>query len=189
MNASEKGHSFISTAAVLYVYSWLCVAMHAVSYKLFFFAACYLTPWWATQCCFPSTASTDRSWLTSCSETALTSTPPVLLMGFQKTIIINAFLMLRIPLWYTRVRLKALHTKHYNNTQPNLIMHYISRSIPPPPLHPHMCTHTHTHTHTYNLATPNFPSLSQSLSTSHPLKSASEDQNQYKIKYKSCWCL
>ena len=35
----------------------------------------------------------------------------------------------------------------------NLIMHDISHSTPPPPLHPHTCTHTHTH----NLATPHLP--------------------------------
>ena len=29
-----------------------------------------------------------------------------------------------------------LYMKHYN-TQPNLIMHYITHSIPPSPLHPH----------------------------------------------------
>ena len=44
--------------------------------------------------------------------------------------------------------------KHYN-TQPNLIMHYISHSIPPFSLHPHMRTHPHPHTH--NLATPRLP--------------------------------
>ena len=56
---------------------------------------------------------------------------------------------------YTYVRLKALHMKHYNKTQPNLIMHYISHSIPPFSLHPHMRTHPHPHTH--NLATPRLP--------------------------------
>ena len=61
--------------------------------------------------------------------------------------------------------LKALYMKHDNNTQPNLIMCYISHSFPPPPLHPH--THTHTHTHTHNLATPHFP-ISPSLSPPHP---------------------
>ena len=30
---------------------------------------------------------------------------------------------------YTCVRLKAIYMKHYNNTQPNLIMHYTSHSI------------------------------------------------------------
>ena len=38
--------------------------------------------------------------------------------------------MRRIPLWlYTCVRLKAPYMKHYNNTQPSLIIHYISHSI------------------------------------------------------------
>ena len=39
-------------------------------------------------------------------------------------IIINAFLMRQTFDGYTSVRLKVLYTKHYNNTQPNLIMHY-----------------------------------------------------------------
>jgi len=66
------------------------------------------------------------------------------------------------------VRHKALYMKHNNNTQTNLIMHYISHSTPPPPLHPHTYTqsrnpslplfslpappkkkHTHTHTQTH----------------------------------------
>ena len=36
-----------------------------------------------------------------------------------------------------------LNMKHYNDTQPNLIKHYISHSIPPPPLHLHLCTQSH----------------------------------------------
>ena len=34
--------------------------------------------------------------------------------------------------------------KHYN-AQPNLIMHYISHSITPPPQHPHPCVHTQSY--------------------------------------------
>ena len=43
------------------------------------------------------------------------------------------------------VRLKVLYMKHYNNTQPKLIMHYISHSIPPLPTHALMLTCTPTH--------------------------------------------
>ena len=57
----------------------------------------------------------------------------------------------------TCVRLKALYIKHYNNTQPNLITHYISHSVPPsPPASTHARAHPlpPPHTHTRNLATP-----------------------------------
>ena len=47
-----------------------------------------------------------------------------------KVITIHAFLMRRIPLWYSSVRLKALHRKHYNSERPNLIMHCLAYSIP-----------------------------------------------------------
>ena len=50
--------------------------------------------------------------------------------------------------------LKALYVNHYNNTQPNLIMHYISHSIPPPPLHPHTRTHAQLRTISQPLASP-----------------------------------
>ena len=74
--------------------------------------------------------------------------------SFEVLIIINAFIMHQIPLWlymydeivsklvfYTlwtivvisgegRVRIKALYMKHDNSTQPNLIVHDISHSIP-----------------------------------------------------------
>ena len=71
----------------------------------------------------------------------------------------------------------------------NLIMHYISLSIPPPPLHPH--TRTHPHTHTHNLATPHFSlSLPVSLHLPYPPKSSVSQwrclqQNQHKINIKS----
>ena len=39
------------------------------------------------------------------------------------------------------VRLKVLYMKHHNNTEPNLIMRYLSHAIPCSPLH----AHTHTH--------------------------------------------
>ena len=60
---------------------------------------------------------------------------------------------------YACVMLKALYMKHDNNTQPNLIMRYISHSFPPPPLHPPPPPHTHTHTQSRN---PSLPNLSQS---------------------------
>ena len=41
------------------------------------------------------------------------------------------------------VRLKVLYMKRHN-TEPNLIIRYLSHSIPHSPLHAH--THTHTHT-------------------------------------------
>ena len=46
----------------------------------------------------------------------------------------------------TCVRLKVLYMKHYNNTHPKLIMHYISHSILPLPTHVlmHTCTPTHS---------------------------------------------
>jgi len=39
--------------------------------------------------------------------------------------------------------------KHYNNTQPNLIKHYISHSIPSLP---YIHTRAHTQTHIHNFA-------------------------------------
>ena len=45
-----------------------------------------------------------------------------------KMIIINAFLMRQIVHDYTGVGLKALYMKHYNNTQPIVIMCYISHT-------------------------------------------------------------
>ena len=56
------------------------------------------------------------------------------------------------------VRHKVLYMKHNNNTQPNLIMHYISHSSPPSPLHPHTYI-------IHNLTTPGFLF---SLSQTHP---------------------
>ena len=46
-----------------------------------------------------------------------------------KMIIINAFLIRQIVHDYTRVVLKVLYTKHYNNTQPIVIMGYISHTL------------------------------------------------------------
>ena len=46
-----------------------------------------------------------------------------------------------------RLKLKALYMKHNNNTQPKLIMHYLSHSIPPLPCI-HICTLMHSHIHT-----------------------------------------
>ena len=59
----------------------------------------------------------------------------------------------------TCVRLKALYIKHYNNTQPNLITHYISHSVPPSPpastlARAHPLPPAPPPTHTRNLATP-----------------------------------
>ena len=48
-------------------------------------------------------------------------------------------------------RLNARYMNHCDNTQPNLIMHYISHSIPPSPLHPHTRTHAHPHTRTIEM--------------------------------------
>ena len=78
----------------------------------------------------------------------------------------------------TCMRLKVLSMKHYNNTQPNLIMHYISHSIPHSPPLPHTYTHTHTHTHTHTSLLPLSPSLSPPPTPS-PIDhwSASEDIN------------
>ena len=47
------------------------------------------------------------------------------------------------------IKKKYSYMKHYNNTQPNLIIHYISHSIPSLP-----CIHTraHMHTHIHNFA-------------------------------------
>ena len=85
-------------------------------------------------------------------------------------IIINAFLMRKIPR-----RLYAWGTffsmKHYNSTQPNLIMRYVSHSVPCPPLGPHIHMHTHPHTISQPLAS---PFCSQSLSASHPPKIISQ---------------
>ena len=53
-----------------------------------------------------------------------------------------------------------LYVKHYNNTQPNLIMHYISHSISPP-LHPHAPPYTQSHN-------PSLPPPSLSPSTPLP---------------------
>ena len=64
------------------------------------------------------------------------------------------------PSMTTCVRLKVLYMKHYNNTQPKLIMHYISHSIPPLPTHALM--HTCTPTHSCN---PSLLSLSLLVST------------------------
>ena len=65
------------------------------------------------------------------------------------------------PSMTTCVRLKGLFMKHYNNTQPNLMMNWIFHS----PSH----QYTHTHVHKHNLAIPHFPpSLSQFLSTPPP---------------------
>ena len=46
-----------------------------------------------------------------------------------------------------------LYMKHYNNTQPNLIIHYISHSIPSLP-------YIHTRTPTYTVSQPQSRSLS-----------------------------
>ena len=64
----------------------ICVPLcdHAYSaYKLSLFAAFCLIPWWATRCYCPSTATTDRSWLTFCSEIVWTLIPQVLHVDFQ----------------------------------------------------------------------------------------------------------
>ena len=83
------------------------------------------------------------------------------------------------------MRLKALYMKHYNNTPPNLIMHYISHSTPPPPLHPHTRKHTHTRTHIHAVSQPlASPSLSQSLSTSLSPKLVSQP-----VKTSACMLL
>ena len=64
--------------------------------------------------------------------------------------------MHRIPLWlYMCERLEALYLKHYNNTQPNLIMRYKTYSIfSATPLHPHTHARTPTHTLSRNLSLP-----------------------------------
>ena len=106
---------------------------------------------------------------------------------------INAFLMCWILLWYTcvTVRLKALYMKHYNNTQPNLIMCYSSQSIPHSPLHSHVHahaltqiwtrTHKHTPTHTNtlssNLFIPSFPAPPRII-TSQSLKWSAAKRNK-----------
>lgn len=59
--------------------------------------------------------------------------------------IINAFLKCQIPVWYTcEAQSTVLESpKHYNNTQPDLIMHAMAHSILHPSLHPHThkCSH------------------------------------------------
>ena len=60
---------------------------------------------------------------------------------------------------------KALYIKHYNNTQPTWIMHYISVSLPLPCIHPP--AHTHIHPPTLSLSHPlSQPLASLSLSLS-----------------------
>jgi len=51
------------------------------------------------------------------------------------------------------IRRNILYMKHYNNTQPNLIIHYISYSIPSLP-------YIHTRTPTYTVSQPQSRSLS-----------------------------
>ena len=59
-------------------------------------------------------------------------------------------IMMMMVIMLIIIRRNILYMKHYNNTQPNLIIHYISHSIPSLP-----CSHTraHTHTHIHNFAT------------------------------------
>ena len=88
-------------------------------------------------------------------------------------LIINAFLMHRIPLW--PYMCEAQSTPRDCNTQPNLTMHYGSHSIPHSPLRPH----THICSQTHN------PSLPQFLSTPTPHnnhQSASEDVSSKNIR-------
>ena len=51
------------------------------------------------------------------------------------------------------IKKKYSYMKHYNNTQPNLIIHYISHSIPSLP-------YIHTRTPTYTVSQPQSRSLS-----------------------------
>ena len=80
----------------------------------------------------------------------------------------------------TCVRLKVLYMKHYNNRQPNLIMHYLSHSIPHSiPLSP--LPHTNTHTSLLPLSPPPTPPLTDHWSASEDIK----NQQQQNPKQKS----
>ena len=75
-------------------------------------------------------------------------------------IIINAFLSLHMCK-LTRAQSAIHEILPEKFTQSNIIMHYMSHSIAPPPLHAHTCTHAHqTHTISQPLAS---PSLSVSV--------------------------
>ena len=60
---------------------------------------------------------------------------------------------------YTCAKLEALYIKHYNNTQSNSIMPYISHSIPLSFVSTPTQVHTHTHTQSHNPPLPPSPSF------------------------------
>ena len=102
-------------------------------------------------------------------------------------IIINAFLMRRIPLWLHMWDAESAIHETLQQSTTYLIMHCISHSILSPSLHPHTRTPTPTYAQFRNTSLP--PSLSTSHSppknnneTTH--QSASEDISS-KIKIKS----
>ena len=103
------------------------------------------------------------------------------MLSFPERIIINA-IKYAGSLYDTYLRPKALYMKHYNSTQPNLIMCYIAYPIHPTP-HPRMCActrtylqkhahimqkHAHIHTVSQPFAPPPPPNLSLSPSLSPP---------------------
>ena len=90
------------------------------------------------------------------------------------------------PSMTTFMTLKVLYMKHYNNMQPDLIMHYISHSTPTPPWHPHTHTHTYVCTVLQPLAS---PSLSQSLTArfNHYIKEALFCCEFWLLRAQPCW--
>ena len=77
----------------------------------------------------------------------------------------------------TCVRLKVLYMKHYNNTQPNWIMHYPSHSIP----HSHPSP-TQTHTSLPPLSPPPTPSPIDHWSASEDIKNQ-QQQNPKQMSH------
>ena len=75
-------------------------------------------------------------------------------------------------LYDTCARLRALCIKHCNNTQPNPVMHYMSRSAPHSP-----CMQTHARVRTHH----NPPNLSPQTSSSLCQESGSSSQS-----FRSC---